>query len=103
MEKGTDFKVNITVSLLIVKNSGIMVYTTHLGEDNVFVPAHGTPLDPSLTPTITMQNEKRTYLGMPFTDCIKSNGMNSHIHSENLERIKEKNVYRAPSMTHTFK
>ena len=42
----------------------VLVHTTHLGENDVLLPAHGTFLDPNALPMILMQNVKRTYLGI---------------------------------------
>lgn len=103
------FKIHSAESLNSRPN-GISIYTTHIGEDDVLLQAHETSLDPYAVPMITLQNTKRTYLGMwlssvrnnkidnlghPFTPCVgvERIGMNRHMLYSSEEAVEE-TVYK---------
>ena len=57
---------------------------------------HSIPLTAGLTPVVFLQNIQKTYLGKPFTDCIKTNVENNYNFTNDGHVYKPSNcVYRS--------
>ena len=53
------------------------MYYSHY-TDSVVEEVHSIPITPGLTPVAFLQNNQKTYLGHPFTDCILTEAHNDY-------------------------
>ena len=53
------------------------MYYSHY-TDSVVEEVHSIPITPGLTPVAFLQNNQKTYLGYPFTDCILTEAHNDY-------------------------
>ena len=56
---------------------GLTMYYSHY-TDTVVEEVHSIPITPGLTPVAFVQNNQKTYLGYPFTECIETTAHNRH-------------------------
>ena len=55
--------------------TGYSVYYSHF-QDSMVEQKHSILITPKLTPIVSLQNVKRTFLGKPFTNCHQTNATN---------------------------